>query len=377
MKIAILAGFAKSLINFRGQLLATLVNEGHTVIACAPGFDEATEHCLHEMGVLCQEIQLERTGMNLLKDLQTLFFLKNLLRKLKPDIMLCYTIKPVIYGSMAARLAGVSSCYSIITGLGYTFGNKLIKQRLLNLVVRGLYKIGLANNQKVFFQNPDDLHLFRSLRLVHSGQAILINGSGVDLNYFEKAPSVKNRLIFLLIARLIKEKGIIDYVEAANLIKKIYPSPVFRLAGPSDTKPTAISQALIHEWQQEGVIEYLGVLNDVRPAIAEASVYVLPSYREGTPRSVLEAMAMGRPIITTDAPGCRETVIHGYNGYLVPVNDVKQLADTMEIFIQNPKKIITMGKNSRILAEKKYDVHKINAVILKNMGLTDYDEASF
>jgi len=191
----------------------------------------------------------------------------------------------------------------------------------------------------------------------------------VDTEYYKPEPFAEN-LSFLLIARLLKDKGIREYAESATIIKQKYPKISFRLVGWIEDNPASISKKELDLWVKQGIIEYLGKLSDVRPAIAESSVYVLPSYREGTPRTVLEAMAMGRPIITTDAPGCRETVQHGKNGFLVPVKNAPALVNAMEQFIRQPELTEQMGKASRQIAIEKYDVHKVNAVILKTMGLT-------
>jgi glycosyltransferase involved in cell wall biosynthesis len=372
MKIAVIAGLAESLINFRGPLLTTLAKSGHEVIAIAPGENPEIACKLRDIGVSYCAVELERTGMNPVRDLRALFRMTSRLRSISPDIVLGYTIKPVIFGSLAARLAGVPHIFSIITGLGYAFMEQSLKQSMVNRIVSCLYRIGLAFNEKVFFQNPDDMSLFCRQRLIGNGdKAELVNGSGVDLDYFEQVPSQTARPVFLLIARLLKNKGIDEYAEAARILKTRYPTAEFRILGPFDSNPAAVEKRRISEWQKAGIIKYLGETSDVRPFIAEASVYVLPSYREGTPRSVLEAMAMGRPVVTTTAPGCRETVIDGENGFLVPVKDKHALARAMEKFIVNPDLVATMGRRSREIAEDKYDVHKVNSVIMEAMGLTD------
>lgn len=372
MKIAVIAGLAESLINFRGPLLTTLAKGGHEVIAIAPGENPEIAGKLREVGVSYCAVELERTGMNPVRDIRALLQMTLKLRSINPDIVLGYTIKPVIFGSLAARLAGVPHIFSIITGLGYAFMEQNFKQSMVNRIVSHLYRIGLAFNEKVFFQNPDDMSLFCRLRLIGSrDKAELVNGSGVDLDYFKQVPAQTVRPVFLLIARLLKNKGIDEYAEAARILKTRYPTAEFRLLGPFDGNPAAVQKCRISQWQKAGIIEYLGETSDVRPFIAEASVYVLPSYREGTPRSVLEAMAMGRPVVTTAAPGCRETVIDGENGFLVPVKDVHALAQAMEKFILNPSLVATMGWRSREIAEDKYDVHKVNSVIMEAMGLTD------
>jgi len=370
MRIAVVAGFAPSLVGFRGPLLQAMVDAGHEVIACAPEYSDGVVSALSGMGVACQDIPLERTGVNPVHDMLTLGSLKRLFEGLHPDCVLSYTAKPVIYGSLAAGLAGVHKIYSMITGLGYAFGDSSVKQRLIGLPVQVLYRSALRRNDAVFFQNPDDQELFLRKGLISNPrQAVLTNGSGVDLVHYLEAPPVTDNISFLLIARLIRDKGIFEYVEAARRIKRRHPSAGFRIVGPFDSNPSAISRNVVEQWQREGVIEYLGETGDVRPYIANCSVYVLPSYREGTPRSVLEAMAMARPIITTDAPGCRETVVHGRNGYLVAVKDVDGLTEAMDRFIATPQLIPDMGRESREIAIEKYDVRKVNETILRTMGI--------
>ncbi len=370
MRVVVVAGLAESLVNFRGPLLNAMVDAGHEVVACAPGSPEDVVAALAEMGVAYQEIFLERTGTNPVSDMMTVHSLRKLFGQLHPDCALFYTIKPVIYGSLAAGYASVPKVFSMISGVGYAFGDSSLRQRLIRLPVQALYRRALRRNEAVFFQNPDDRELFIKGGLVDdSERTILVNGSGVDLAYYREAPPVADRIVFLLIARLIRDKGIYEYVEAARQVKRCYPNIIFRLVGPFDSNPSAISQTTVEQWHEEGVIEYLGKTKDVRPYIANCSVYVLPSYREGTPRSVLEAMAMARPIITTDAPGCRETVIDGKNGYLIPVKDVDGLAEALERFIVAPELIPSMGEESRKIAVEKYDVRKVNDTILRTMGL--------
>lgn len=370
-RTVVLGSLPESLINFRGPLLRALVERGDHVVACAPDAPTAVRHGLRELGADYRNVPLERTGLSPLRDLVALLALIRLFLELRPNIVFSYTIKPLIYGSLAARIANVPCRIGMVTGVGFTFSDFTLgmRQRLASMVARRLCRISLKGNHRVFFQNPDDLELFRELRMVvRPGQASLVNGSGVDLEEF-RPTSFPDRPVFLLIARLLRDKGIREYVEAARLIKAQHPKTVFRLVGWIDRNPTALAAEELQSWVDEGVIEYLGYLEDVRPAIAESSVYVLPSYREGTPRTVLEAMAMGRPIVTTDAPGCRETVRPGDNGFLVPVRDAKALADVMLRFIDKPALIQRMGAASRCFAEVKYDVRRINAVLLDAMDL--------
>lgn len=370
MRVMVIGGYAPSLLNFRGHLVASMVEAGHIVTACAPGLTPQIRGALENLGVSSHEIPLDRTGTSVFADMRSVRYLRKLFQKAQPDLVLSYTVKPVIYGSLAARSVGVPKVASIITGLGYTFGNSSIKQRMIGSVTRQLYKYAMRANTVVFFQNPDDMRLFIEQRLIDDAKkAVLINGSGVDLRYYKQVPVVTDPPTFLLIGRLIRDKGIFEYVEAARKVRSKYPNVRFHLVGPFDTNPSAISRSTIEKWQSEGIVDYFGEASDVRPYIAGASVYVLPSYREGTPRTVLEAMAMGRPIITTDAPGCRETVVDGRNGFLVPVGDVHSLVEAMEQFILRPQLIEEMGAESVRIAREKYDVHKVNEVILRSLQL--------
>lgn len=370
-RVLMLAGYADSLVGFRDKLLQEMVSLGHEVIACAPEAPARVGEKLTEWGVQCRDVPLRRTGTGVLADLRYLFALVALLRKVRPDVVLPYTVKPTIYGSMAAAVTGVPVTGSMITGLGYAFSGESLRRRLIGHLVKTLYRLGLRGNRVVFFQNPDDMALFRRLRIVgRENHPTLINGSGIDLEQFRPA-SYPSRVSFLLIARLIGEKGVREYAAAARALRPRYPSSHFRLVGWIDENPDAITRQELDAWVAEGTLEYLGRLDDIRPAMADTSVYVLPSfYREGTPRTVLEALAMARPVITTDAPGCRETVVSGENGFLVPVRDVPALAEAMEKFLRQPQLVETMGSASRRLAEEKYDVHAVNRVILDGLGLS-------
>lgn len=372
-KIVVVGGFAESLINFRGDLMVAMVRAGHEVMACAPDASSDTIKHLNEMSVEYCNIPVSRTGLNPFDDIRTFLALLKLFKKQKPDIVLAYTIKPVIYGSLAANMTSVPTIYSMITGLGNAFSGTGFKAKAVRLLAASLYRLGLSVNKQVFFQNPDDMAEFKCRGLLGVGtgsdeKSVLINGSGINTESFKVCNPAEN-IRFLLIARLLKDKGLFEYAQAAALIREKYPTVEFDLVGWLDENPACISKSQLDRWVSSGTVNYLGKLDDVRPAIANASVYVLPSYREGTPRTILEAMAMGRPIITTDAPGCRETVIEGENGFLVPVRSVDDLAAVMEKFILNPDLIGSMGKRSREIAEDKYDVHKVNQVILETMGL--------
>jgi len=294
------------------------------------------------------------------------------MRRIKPDVVLSYTIKPIIYGGLAAIFCGVQRNFSMIEGLGRVFMPwESFTHALSSIIARGLYRIGLINSNHVFFLNPDDLNKFVRTGYVQKKKAVLLNGIGVDLEHYDnKELSEHSTQRFLMITRLLKDKGVREYVEAAKIVKERGQRAKFILAGNLDENPSSITQEELNLWQRDGIIDYIGYIDDVRSIIQDCHTYVLPSYyREGTPRTILEAMSMGRPIITTDSPGCRETVIDGENGYLVPIKDVDALVQTMERFILQPDLIEKMGKRSREIAEEKYDVHKVNAVILQTMGL--------
>ena len=369
MRILIIGGLARSLINFRSPLIKTLVELGHEVITCAPDAPPDVRAGLAALGARYRHVPLVRAGLNPLADLQTLRALRRLFREQQPDRVMAYTAKPVIYACLAARGCGRPPVHAMITGLGYGFGGLSRRQRLIGTIVQGLYRLALRRAAGVMFQNPDDRDLFVAAGLVPPTLPVtLINGSGVDLAAYPPCP-LPDGQVFLLIARLLADKGLREYQRAARRLKERYPRARFLLAGDLDPNPLRIGAAELVAWQADGAIEYLGQLDDVRPAFAAARVYVMPSYREGTPRTVLEAMAMGRPIVTTDAPGCRETVIDGVNGFLVPVRDDAALETALERFILDPSLAERMGRESLAIAREKYDVHKVNAVIMTAMGV--------
>lgn len=371
MKFLLISGWAGSIINFRGPLIAALQARGLQVHVAAPELTPESAICqqLKARGVVTHSVPLRRTGMNPMADALTLWSLWRLMRRVRPDFVMGYTIKPVIYGSLAGWLARVPRRFALVTGLGYAFQQQGQGSKLQRLV-RQLYTAALARVQSVFFQNPDDEALFRQRGIVAaSARTCVVNGSGVDVSAFAVAPLPPGPPCFLLIARLLGDKGVREYAQASRRIRAAHPAVRCQLVGWIDTNPDSIAQSELDEWVADGALEYLGRLSDVRPAIAGCSTYVLPSYREGTSRSVLEAMAMGRAIITTDAPGCRDTVTEGENGFLVPVQSVDALEQAMLRFVQDPALAERMGRSSREMAEDKYDVHKVNAAMLHEMGL--------
>ena len=368
-KFLLIASHSESLLNFRGQLMQDLLSANLEVHVASPDLNERSQirKKLEDHNIIVHEISLKRTGMNPITDLRTIYQIYKLMLSLKPFYFLAYTHKPVIYGNLAAILARIPKRFSLITGLGYTFQSE---KKWLNFIVKILYRISLLGSDKIFFQNPDNEAEFIKLKIIKAdkNQSILVNGSGIDIDKFKLTPLPKD-IKFLLISRLLFDKGILEYFEAVSTIKKLYPKVVFGLVGWFDENPNSISEKALMEYIKTGDIEFHGRLDDVRPVIANSSVYVLPSYSEGTPRTVLEAMSMGRPIITTDAPGCRETVINNKNGFLVPVKNSDYLVSSMIRFIEEPNLITTMGTESRKIAEEKYDVKKVNSIMLAGMEI--------
>ena len=369
MTFVLISSYAPSFLNFRKELIKSIIAKGHDVVLLAPDFDSYSKSVLKNMGAKTSDIELIRSGTNLIREIKSFLSVYKAISSISPDIVMTYTIKPVIYGSFAAYLCKVPKICSLITGLGHSFLSKSFKGRLLNLLVRNLYSISLSINYSVLFQNKDDRKLFLDLKIIKDIEKThVVNGSGVNVDYYHQT-QLPDSAVFLLIARLIKEKGILEFIEASNRLCYKYPNVQFNIVGGFDDQPTSLNQKDLDVLTYSSNIKFTGAVEDVRKNIAEASIFVLPSYREGTPRSVLEAMSMGRPIITTDVPGCRETVVHGYNGFLVQSYDSVSLEKAMEELIINSNLRSLMGKRSREIALKKYDVRKVNKVILEILEL--------
>lgn len=371
-RVLVLGSYAPSLVNFRGKLIQEMLATGHEVIGCAAEGDKEVARLLDDWGARYRQIPLQRTGLNPIADIRSLAGLVKLFRDVRPDVVFCYTIKPVLYGSIAARLSGVKRIYSMITGLGYTFFGLTWKQKFLGMLVKRLYRFALHGNILVFFQNQDDAELFERLNLVPRDKMRITGGSGVDLAHYRLEPVPDGPVRFLMCARLLREKGVREFLLAANGVKKSYPETQFALVGPlEEDNPAAITRDRLSAWNAGNAVEiFPQYFTEIRPFFRNASVYVLPSYREGTPRTVLEAAAMGRPVITTDSPGgCPQTVRDGSSGFLVPVGDVEALRLAMQRFVDNPQIIREMGLKGRELMEEKFDVRKVNRQLMDAMEL--------
>jgi len=368
MKAILVSNTSLTIRNFRLGLMEALKSKGYDVIFCAQDNGYAEE--VIKKGFTFISLTVDRKGTNPFTDLNQIFALYKIYRKEKPDIILHYTIKPNIYGSIAARLAGIP-CINNITGLGYVFVNR----NLIYFLVKFLYKISCHLAKRTFFQNKDDLNLFLKKDLVDKERAILVNGSGVNTRFFSPdfCGSVKKEdgsFVFLFTGRFLWDKVVGDFVKAARLMKQKYPKTRFWLAGIIDSgNPSGISEETIKEWEREGIIAYWGEVRDIRSLICRADCVVLPSYyREGIPKSLLEAMAMERPIITTNAIGCREVVEDGINGFSIPVRDRQALFNSFCKMIElKPEDRLKMGKAGREKVKREFEEDIIVGTYLKEI----------
>lgn len=364
--------YGASVLLFRGPLIQALLRRGWEVVLATPDLPEEAARTLASWGVRVERYRLSRTGVNPLADLATLCDLARLLLRLKPRAVLTFQHKPNVYGLLAAALAAVPVRGAVVEGLGFAFtpGQEGFRKRAVRQVLALLYRLSFSRASKVFFLNPDDLAEFRCRGLLPKGRAVLLGGIGVPLEEWPPAPPHLNPFTFTLIARLLAEKGVREFAEAARKVKAKHPEARFLLIGPLDTNPGAVPEAEVRGWVEEGVLEWVPWTEDVRPYLRRTSVYVLPSYyREGVPRSTQEAMAMARPVITTDAPGCRETVEHGVNAFLVPPRNPGALAEAMEVFLREPGLVEKMGRESRRMAEERFDAHKQAERLMGVLGL--------
>jgi len=367
MKFLLISPKNRTVWNFRGELIKRIIESGYQVFVTGP--DKTDVEKIEELGAEFVEIPMNKNGTNIFADIKYCKALFHTIKKIKPDVILGYTIKPVVYGTIAGWLGGVKNINCLITGGGYTFTSTSFKAKVLGTIVRTLYKFALKHSTHVIFQNDDDKNEFIGCKLVKEEKCNVVNGSGVDMAHFNKVP-YPNEICFFMLSRLLKSKGVTEYLEAAKKVKGMYPDVKFALLGKYEDKmQDAISKEYVEDLIQKGIIERFEETSDVRPYYEKCSVYVLPSYREGTPRTVLEAMAMGRPIITTDANGCRSTVVDGKTGFLVPVKDVDAVADKMIYFIENPEQIKIMGEASNEYCADTFDVIKVNSDMLKYMNM--------
>ena len=370
MHIVLLGNTSRGVVNFWRVLVENLRVAGHRVSVFVPAGDADADTAIRAMGVALFHYPLDRKGLNPVRDMGTLAALYRLFRREKPDMLFCYTIKPLIYGCLAARFAGVRCRFAAITGLGYMFEADSASKKVLTALAALLYRLALRGAAAVFFQNREDQEVFEKSGIVTPAhRAVLTRGTGVDTAHFAPTPLPPDAPVFLLVGRLLEAKGLHEYAGAARILKASYPGVRFQLLGPSEQGRGSVPLESVLEWEREGIIEYLGQTEDVRSYLAAASIIVLPSWREGTPCSVMEAMSMGRPAVVTDVPGCREVVSSGVNGYLALPRDPLSLAEAMEYFILHQEDIASMGAASRNIAVEEFDAHKVAVHIMRVMGL--------
>lgn len=370
MKVAVLSSFTTSLFWFRIDMMKSFQAAGCEVLAVGDGAESEWAERFAELGIRYRQIPVQRNGMNPLYDLKTLWALIRLLKEEKPDRIFSYQAKTVIYGGIAAWMCGIRDVYPMIAGVGSVFLGEGLKNKLVRAVLVTEYKLGLKNSNRVFFQNRDDLKVFTDHRILSESKVVMIHGSGVNVEQFQPT-ALPEKPAFLCISRLIRDKGVVEYLDASREIHRRHPEVRCMLVGPFDTNPSAITPEQLQPYIDDGSVEYLGEQKHVAPYLRACTAYVLPSYHEGTPKTVLEAMASGRPAITTDAPGCRETVTDGVNGYLVPVRDVDAIVSAMERILDDPENTAMMARSARKIAEEVYDVHKVNRTICETMGIKE------
>jgi glycosyltransferase involved in cell wall biosynthesis len=367
-RIIIVTNSASNLFSFRGKLIKELVDRNFQVLVIIPDSDYSNdfENDVLKLGAKTSTIPLDRAGLNPFRDFLTYLAIKSSFKKFKPDIVLSYTSKPIIYSGLAIGKNPKIKFFPNLTGLGYGFTEKFgLKRKLINFILKKLYKVSLRFSTRVIFQNPDDELLFHNLNITKDTKTSIVNGSGVDLKFYSPR-SLPSKPVFLMLSRLVADKGVIEYCKAAKEIRAKFPEVIFQLAGSFDPNPSGLKYDQLKPFIDAKDIKYLGHIKDVREILNGCRYYILPSYREGTPRSVLEAMSIGRPIITTNATGCKETVLNGINGLLIPPRDKDALVVAIQKMLElDDKKVNEMANESIKLVRKKYDVRKVNQHIIE------------
>jgi glycosyltransferase involved in cell wall biosynthesis len=374
MKVLIISNTFDSLSRFRGPLISALIRGGAEVLCVAPEANRVSGEGAEEvrkLGAQCQNIPMAAASIAPWRDLKTLVAVAKIVRQFRPDSVLTYTIKPNTIGifGVVAACAGTPRIVAIMNGLGFAFlGNRGFFGACFQCLVGLLYRLSFSATSSVFFHNQSDRDLFVEQHLVRAGKARVIPGSGVDTEFYRPTPVPTEPIVFLMIARLIREKGIFEYVEAARKVRSIRPEIRFAVLGPLYSSPTAVSAATLEGWISEETIEYWGQSEDVRPSLEKCSALVLPSYREGLSRVLLEGLASGRPLIVTDVPGCRELVEDGVNGRLVPLQDAEALSEACLRIAERPEVLARYGVKSRELAVSRYDTQIVVETLVEALS---------
>lgn len=377
-RIALIGGFGDLVVKLRGSLIRALRDAGHEVVVCVPRPSAAAmpgvQEGLRELGARYVEANLDRSGTNPFAEIASRMYYERFMRDERPDAVLAYNPKPVFYAVPAARRAGVPHVAAMITGLGYAFTERSARARILALFAMRLYRRAIPQADAVIFQNSDNREFFERTGLLAGARRVVqVPGPGVDLERFPWVPITEPPKVvtYLFVGRLLRDKGVLDFVEAARALRALrldHGRMRFQVAGFLDSNPACVTPQDVRMWQESGVVEYLGRLEDVRPALAAASVFVLPSRGEGMPMATLEAMSTGRAVVTCDTPGCRESIEDLASGYLVPPGSVPALAVAMEQFLEDPSLVVLMGRSARERAERVFDARKVNAQVIEAMG---------
>ncbi|GIZ15185.1 glycosyltransferase family 4 protein [Capnocytophaga catalasegens] len=369
-KIALVSNTTSSLLNFRKHLIHFLIERKYKVYCLSTDYTQTTKKIIEDWGAIPIDYKLSRAGLNPFADIKTIRNLEKIFGEIQPDIVLSNFVKPVIYGSIAAYRAKVPRIIAMIEGLGYAFTDQpegmSLKQKIIQKIQIFLYKIALPKADVIIFLNNDDPKDLIQKYKIHTKKIEVLGGIGLDLNDFPKTPVPLNPISFLWIGRLLKEKGIWEFLKAAEIVKQKHPEVEFKIIGGLDEEnPGGISRLDLEKFTQKNIVKYLGEVQNVAEVISSSSSSSSSSYREGSPRSIQEAMAVGRAIIATDIPGSREAVIDGVNGFLVPKWNPKALAEKMCVLIENPDLLVTMGEKSHQIAVEKYDGNKVNEKLVK------------
>lgn len=370
--LTLVSHYAHSVINFRGPLINCLREAGLNLRVLAPDWCPHTKKAAKVLGVKIGKYTLSRTGLSPLKDIHTALQLLKDFRRYPADTVLSYAAKTNVWGMFAATVAKVPQRVAMVEGMGYVFtetgGRPNFRRQVLKMLLTTMYRVAFWCAHRVIVLNADDAEELQKMCGLPAQKLFLLGGIGVPLNDWSLHPPHTHPITFTLISRLLREKGVFEYLRAARIVKADFPKVKFYLVGSLDENPGAIREADMQPWLEDGIVEWR-VKVRVQSWLAKTSVFVLPSYREGVPRSSQEAMAMGRPVITSNAPGCRETVVDGINGYMVPPRDVSALADAMKKFVKNPSLIGRMGLESRRLAEERFDMKKANRKLMGVLGI--------
>ena len=371
--ILIIGSYAPSILNFRLPLIKEFLKKNHKVSVALGNLDEFNliKLKLSALNVKTYSFPISRSGLNFFKDFKTLLKINEIIQNCNPNVILAYTAKPVVYTGIVLKKFPNIMYYPLITGLGYAFTDvSSIRRYIIKSLMIKLYKLSIHRSKKTIFQNKDDKKLFDKLKITKKSSSSVVNGTGVDLRLYPFSP-LPSAPVFLMMSRLILEKGLIEYFQSARIVKSKYPNAIFQLAGRLDDNPSSITLQILKHWIKKKDIKYLGEIKNVQSILKSCKYFVLPSYyREGVPRSTLEALSTGRPVITTDVPGCRETVINNKNGLLIPSKDSQALADAMiKLLLEKDEVIKKMARESYMMAKNKFDVNIVNKNMINIMNL--------